>query len=40
MKQALDESFVDSCQQHTSVAELKCELAAIDLGTANTCVSR
>lgn len=40
MNEALGEGFVESCQQHTSVAELKCELAAADLNAAHSCVSR
>jgi hypothetical protein len=40
MQRALGDKFVDECQQHASVTELKCQLSANDLETATACRSK
>jgi hypothetical protein len=40
MKQALGETFVETCQQEVSADELNCGLSATDLSAASACRSK
>lgn len=37
MKQALGEKFLSECEQHTTIAQLRCELKATDLDATRSC---